>query len=137
MMRLLHTTLQLLPRSPASSTRRTCQRDARLLRRAQETADRRGHVSTSDVLDWLCFHLEPSQLPAKFAAGAHGTAGPGVKVVARADPDAIPPPSRCPCDILCERVVTQAALCSKPVQLLPGLTQAAMPGSASALTSAL
>ncbi len=77
---------------------------------AQETAERRGCVSTSDALDWLCFHLEPSQLPTKFAAGAHGTGGAGVKVVARADPDAVLP-SGCACDVLCDIAMLQAALC--------------------------
>ncbi len=75
----------------------------------QETAERRGHVSTSDALDWLCFHLEPAQLPIKFAAGAHGTGGAGVKVVARADPDAAPSSGCASDDVLCESATLQAA----------------------------
>jgi hypothetical protein len=55
----------------------------------QETARRRGCVSTNDALDWLCFHLEQSQLPVKFAAGAQSAPGDSVKVVVRADPDAV------------------------------------------------
>ena len=54
----------------------------------QGLAIRRGRVSTSDALDWLCFHLDHSRLPVKFSAGAQGAGGDGVKVVVRADPDA-------------------------------------------------
>ena len=58
------------------------------LRVVQGIAIRRGRVSTSDALDWLCFHLDYSRLPVKFSAGAQGAGGDGVKVVVRADPDA-------------------------------------------------
>ena len=60
----------------------------------QEVVNRRGSVSTDGVLDWLCFHLDQSQLPVKFAAGAQSAAGDNVKVVVRADPDAVAS-SRC------------------------------------------
>ena len=59
------------------------------MRCAQGTAARSGGVSAELALDWLCLALEPTQLPPKFAHGAHSaSAAAGVRLVAVAAAEA-------------------------------------------------
>ena len=45
-----------------------------------------GEVSEEAALDWLCLHVDPAQLPRRFAGHARGrAAAAGVKVLATAD----------------------------------------------------
>ena len=45
-----------------------------------------GEVSEEAALDWLCLHVDPAQLPRRFAGNARGRASAaGVKVLATAD----------------------------------------------------
>ena len=45
-----------------------------------------GEVSEEAALDWLCLHVDPTQLPRRFAGNARGrAAAAGVKVLAKAD----------------------------------------------------
>lgn len=45
-----------------------------------------GEVSEEAVLDWLCLHLDPADMPRRFAGAAQSrAAAAGIKVVAKAD----------------------------------------------------
>ena len=82
-------TRELLPNSPNTIRQPFNPRphiDMHAMRRsAQGIAARSGGVSSELALDWLCLALEPSQLPLKFAQGAHSSsAAAGVRLVAAA-----------------------------------------------------
>lgn len=56
-------------------------------------------ITEEAALDWLCLHLDPKDLPRRFAGVSHLRNGAGpVRLVAKADPNAAA--RRCACLVL-------------------------------------
>lgn len=67
-----------------------------------------GDASEEAVLDWLCLHLDPADLPRRFAGAAQSrAAAAGIRVVAKADEAAAAARRWAPTQICTTRVASE------------------------------